>query len=51
MIAPVIIGGTVIVTKGLKEKFGSRAGRSFNVSTTENINTLNITRHTESTAV
>ena len=50
-IIPVIIGATGIVTRSLKEKFGSCTRKTFNRFTTKDSYTWNITHNTESTAV
>ena len=51
MIIPVTIGATVIVTKGLKDKFGSGTRKTIDRFTTKDSYTWNITHNTESTAV
>jgi len=50
-IIPVIIGATGIVTRSLKEKFGSGTRKTFDRFTTKDSYTWNITHNTESTAV
>jgi hypothetical protein len=51
MIIPVIIGATGIVTKGVKEIFGSHSSKTFNMFTTKDSCTWNIAHNTKSTAV
>ena len=48
---PVIIGESGIVTKGLKENFLNRNGKTLSRFTTNDYCTGNITHNTESTAV
>ena len=50
-IIPVIIGATGIVTRSLRQKFGSCTRKTFAVFTTKDRCTWNITHNTESTAV
>jgi len=50
-VVPVIIGATGIVTRSLREKFGSCTGKTFDRFTTKDSYTRNITHNTESAAV
>ena len=50
-IIPVITGATGIVTRSLKEKFGTCTRKTFDRFTTKDSYTWNITHNTESTAV
>jgi len=50
-IIPVITGATGIVTRMLKEKFGSYMRKTFDRFTTKDSYNWNITHNTESTAV
>jgi hypothetical protein len=50
-IIPIVIGATGIVTRSLKEKFGSCTRKTLDRFTTKDSYTWNITHNTESTAV